>query len=366
MLAVVVAVSLQPAWEKAFFHWLEDNLPRPFANDWVYVRVLLNGFVALFAMVLAIAIHECGHLLAGLAVGFQFKYLCVGRLQIDRSFKISRNQPSEDRGFGTTVFAAKEMRNQPLRVAFMTLAGPLANFIFGFALMMVPFPKSLIMGWFVLVSLFLGIENLIPFQCWGVASDGMHLFRLLWSRAKHERRLALVQILEDWRVGMEAASISPGLLAAVTAVRDKSLDTFLAHWIAFAAAYDRHKDHEAAQLLEICLRYSDHASLSLREGVIANAGIFQADRRKRVDLAKQWLGELPQDLKVPYRRLMVEGAILEAQENYVGALQKIDEIEKTIVAGTEPARQQIALRPFAKWKTELQQKVTSPSSVSNA
>ena len=53
---------------------------------------------------------------------------------------------------------------------------------------------------------------------------------------------------------------------------------------------------------------------------------------------------------------MVEGAILEAQENFIAALEKVDEIEKTILAATEPGKQQLALKPFAKWKAELLQK----------
>ena len=358
-------MALRPPWEQAFFHWLEESVSRLFTDDWAGLRVVLTISAALFLIVVAIAIHEVGHLLAGLAAGFHFRSLSVGRWQIDRNLKVSRQGPGEDAALGGAFFAPNEMRNHPQGIAFMTLAGPMANLISAFILMMLPFHKSLIVGWFIAVSLFLGIENLVPFQYRGVTSDGMNLFTLLWNRAKYERRLALLQLLQDRLEGVETESISPELLATATAVRDKSSETFWAHLIAYAAAYTQKKDDEAARLLEVCLQYLGYAPSSLREIAIANAGIFQADRRKRIDLARQWLGDLPQNLKVPHRRLMVEGAILEAQQDFLGALQKVSEIEKAISSNLDLKRQQAALKPFAKWRAELEQKA-APSTAEPA
>lgn len=246
----------------------------------------------------------------------------------------------------------------------MTLAGPLANLLSGYLLLILPYHKSLVSGSYIWASFFFGLENLVPFRGARIVSDGMKLFMLLWNRAKHERLLALAQILEDRLSGVEVESLSPELIASAVAVRDNSLETVLAHLIAYAAAYSDHKDQEAADLLETCLRHASVATPSLREQLIASAGIFQAARRKRTDLAEQWLGDLPASLKVPYCRLMVEGAILESQDNFSGALQKVDEIEEIIMATVEPKRQQTTLKRFAKWKVELEKKAGSSTAQS--
>src|SRR5262249_25699335 len=159
--------------------------------------------------------------------------------------------------------------------------------------------------------------------------------------AKHERRLALATVVEDWRASPQLESISSDLVAALIKARDKSLETLLAHLLAFRPLYEQHQDDQAAQLLETCLECSGFAPTSIREMLIVNAGIFQAGRRKRVDLARQWLADLPPNPKANHRRFMVEGAILEAQENFIAALEKVDEIEKTILAATEPGKQQL-------------------------
>src|SRR5262245_45824904 len=74
-----VLFSLRPPFEQAFFRWLGPNLQVLFAGDWAGVRVILTGFAIAFMILIAIAIHESGHLLAGLAVGFRFRSLHIWR-----------------------------------------------------------------------------------------------------------------------------------------------------------------------------------------------------------------------------------------------------------------------------------------------
>lgn len=342
--------------------WLGSNLKTLFTGDWVGFRVILTGFCTAAVCILAVTIHECGHLLAGLSMRFRFKVLRVWKVQVDRNLRLSRYDTSDIGGLGWTRFFPEEMRNRRQRVAFMLLAGPLANLISGFVWLILPLHKSLVGGSFILISFFLGFTNLLPFRRAQSTSDGMRLLTLLFKPARYERWLALAQIIEARSAGVAIDQILPDLIVSLTGEPDKSLETVLAHWLAYAVAYDHHKDSEAAELLETCLRYAGFATPSLREALIANAGIFQAGRRKRIDLAEQWLGDLRGPLHVPYRRLMVEGAILEAQENFSGALEKVHEIEKAILTTSKPEQQQASLRQFAKWRAELEQKVESFSS----
>jgi len=59
-------------------------------------------------------------------------------------------------------------------------------------------------------------------------------------------------------------------------------------------------------------------------------------------------------------RLRCEAAILEAKGNTGGALKKIDEIEKMILAVPNQALREISLRGLHRWKGELQPPGAAP------
>jgi hypothetical protein len=348
-----------PPFVHTFFYWAKGNLISLFSNDWAGVRVILTGFSVALAFLAATAVHEFGHLLVGVAAGFRFEFLRLSGIQISRNLKVSRYHGSDGQHRNGIAFFTEEMRNRPWRVACMILAGPVANLASGYVLLMLPFHKSFASGSFILVSFVIGVMNLVPFRRAQTTSDGMRILVISRSRAKHERWLAVVQILEQRLAGVAPEHLSDALIATAIGVRDKSLETVVAHLIAYEAAYNQHKDNEAAQLLETCLLYAGYATSSTRESLIGNAGIFQAERRNRIDLAAQWLADLPANPQVPYARLMVEGAILEAQKDYPGALHKVDKIRKAILANTKSERQHVTLALFEKWRAELDHKARS-------
>ena len=84
---------------------------------------------------------------------------------------------------------------------------------------------------------------------------------------------------------------------------------------------------EAGQRLETCLAYSSHATPVLREAMMSDAAVFQARRRKRADLAEQWLAEIPVTTQHAWIRSRAEAAILEAKGDVAGAMNKLAETE---------------------------------------
>jgi hypothetical protein len=359
--APAVLISSQPEFEHTFFQWLGESLRSVFVGEWAGLRLVLETFGVAFMCLAAVSVHECGHLFAGQAVGFHFREVRVWRIQFDRHLRLARYRHDVAGALGAVRFSPDSMRNRPLATAFMIFAGPLANLISGSFPLALPVHKSLLGGSFIGFSFFFGFVNLLPFRSWGTPSDGMRLLLLLWKRANFERTLALAEIGENLSRGVVMEQLSKDLLATAIGVRDRSLQTVLAYTIAYAGAYDQHRDDDAAHLLETCLRYSGYGTSSLREACVANAAIFQAERRKRVDLAKQWLSDLPSKPAVPYRRLMVEATILEAQQDYPEALKKVNEIKRIILAGRKPG-QRDASASFEKWRGELEEKAKSSAS----
>src|SRR4029450_13685277 len=96
--------------------------------------------------------------------------------------------------------------------------------------------------------------------------------------------------------------------------------------LASSAASHRHEDDEAAERLETCLAHSGHAAPVVREALMSDAAVFQARRRKRADLAAQWLAEIPVKTQNPWLRSRAEAAILESNGG-AGALGKRGEVE---------------------------------------
>ena len=127
----------------------------------------------------------------------------------------------------------------------------------------------------------------------------------------------------------------------------------MAHVFAYGAATHQHKHVEAGDLLEICLEYSRHAPPTLREALMSEAAFFQARRRKRVDLAEQWLADIPATTALPWLRTSAEGAILQARGDLHGAAAKLDECEKAIIALPNAVQRKYLLVLMQRWRSEL-------------
>ncbi len=81
--------------------------------------------------------------------------------------------------------------------------------------------------------------------------------------------------------------------------------------------------------------------------------LFQARRRRRVDLAQQWLGDIQKKPEFLWLAARAEAAIQEAKDDPEGALNKLDQVEDTILALPNEAQWEPSLRALRKWKSEL-------------
>jgi hypothetical protein len=320
---------------------------------WTGATLVLYVFFLLVATFTAIGTHELSHALVGVAVGFRFNSLRIGRLQFDRPFRISLYR---GRGTGAGGWASLFPVKQDkliLRAIAMLLAGPLSNLVSVGVLLALPYSKGMFSALFIYISLLLGVMNLIPFRNRAVISDGGRILMLLQNRARGERWLAMLKLLEELRQGVLQENLTPEFLAKAVAFQDKSPDTFVAYALAYAAAFWQHKDDEAAQALETCLRYSNFVAPSQRQAIMIDAAIFQARRRKRIDLAEQWLGDVPQKTEYPWFRSRGEAAIFEARGDISGAINKLEEVEKMMIATPNQALREMSLRGVRRWKAEL-------------
>ena len=333
--------------------WVQSDL-RPWCLDqWERIGVLGVAVSVLAAFYLMLAIHELGHVVAGLCVGFRLRAYRVGPLVVSRPFRLSLY-----RGPGAVVNGVAELTpvgtdNLPGRGVVMVLGGPTANFLTALVVFLLPVLTSVFSACFIAFSVMNGVNDLIPFESRLGVSDGRRIWMLLRQPERGERFLALLHLGGQLADGVLPEALSADFLGKAIAVRDDSSDTVKAFAIAYSAAFHQHQDGEAGQRLETCLAYSGHATPLLREALMSDAAVFQARRRRRADLAEKWLADIPITTPSPWLRTRAEAAILEAKGDVDGALAKLTQGEAAIATVPNMGQRDMLLQLLQRWRSEL-------------
>ncbi len=351
LLALAAAMALgRPAVLRG---WIESDLPRWFLDEWSATSPVVLAVSALGAVFAMIAIHEVGHVLGGLAVGFRLHSLRVGPLVVDSAFRWSfhRGPGAASNGHASIVPAATD--GLAARALVMVLAGPLANLLTGLAVLLGPFPMGLGVAFFVCLSLVNGLSDLLPFQSRLGISDGRRIGTLLRHPQRGVRWLCVARLQAELLAGVPPEALPDEFLAGATAAADESEETVLAHGLAYTAAFHRHRDAEAAQRLETCLRAWSHAGPALREAVLSEAAVFQARRRQRPDLTEQWLAAMTGTSAASWLRARVEAALLEARGDRDGAARRLERAERDVLPSLPAAQRSYLLPLVQRWKAEL-------------
>jgi hypothetical protein len=351
---LAILVFWQPLFLESLREWIRMQFERMSLDSWTLGDITVVCLVSILIGCSITAIHELGHLIVGLCVGFRCSSMFLGPLQFNAPFRISLNpDPRSWWHGGVTLFPDRQDR-LCARAAAMVFAGPAANLLTGGAVLLWPAPKGFFSWLFIVGSLGAGVvELLLPVRGPTFVFDGRRIWMLLRNRALGERWLALMRLLADNREGVLPESLSPDLLTKATAVHDNSPDTVVAHALAYSAAFHGHRDGEAGQMLETCLRYAGHVAPAVREALSSDAAVFQARRRRRPDLAEQWLAGIPAGTQYPWLRSRAEAAILEGKGDVEGALRKLAEVEAAILSLPDNAQRGASLRLLERWKTEL-------------
>ncbi len=316
------------------------------------------GIVGLFAAIIAaifvaVAVHEAGHAVLGALAGFRVHSIRIWRLELHWPFKLAIYRGTKSGAGGWVVCSPVGTDNLAARAALMMIGGPGANFASAALVYLLPYQKGIFSDIFIVVSLLLGIVNLVPLRSGGMLSDGRRVLMVLSDRARGARWLAMLKLVTDMIDGVAPADLSPEFIAVAVAVDDDSPDTLSAHLIAYSSADHRHEHDEAARLLEVALRHADIAPPMMRQALATEAAVFQARRRRRVDLAEQWFAAIPEKTEMPWLRTVGEGALLEGRGDIAGAFAKLDGAERVIRAWPNPIQQKLSLAALERWRSEL-------------
>jgi hypothetical protein len=291
--------------------------------------LLVKLFFVLYAvLLLCILVHELGHLVAGALVGFRFMYIRVGPLRIEHTGKVSWRWTWRALTSGTTGSYPVSQWGVRWRLFASVAGGPAANLVSAFFVyMLLPDGRSflIVVGFFFVgLSSLIGVINLLSFRGGDPIPDGMQLWILLFSRKRRERLILILSFLSDAKRGDLKSFVDHRFLDQSTSVRDDSSQQIVANWLAYAKALGAENFDDAALYLENCLTASSAAKQELRESLIVEAARFQALRRNRPDLARQWL-DLNSSGKPKARRFFPEAIVLYRENRQEEALGKIEE-----------------------------------------
>jgi hypothetical protein len=317
--------------------------------------------VACLIWMLVILIHELGHLAGGLLVGDKFDYIRIGALRIDRVTKIKWELRWGTILTGATRTLPTSKTGLRWRLCFSTLCGPASNLLSGcLALSVLKFASSddsLLLACtyvFIAQSFIAGFANLFPVVRHGWMSDGMRVSMLLFSRKKSERLISILRFVADVKKGDESHLLESHEVGKWASVKDQTADQVIANWAAYRRA---NNTEEEARYLDNCLAACSATTPEFREELVVEAARFQVLRRKRVDLAREWLAA-DKSGKRRLNRYFAEGLVLDYEGEIEQAIGRVDEALTYIATGPDTPLRTKQENAFKKWRLELQEKLS--------
>jgi hypothetical protein len=195
-------------------------------------------------------------------------------------------------------------------------------------------------------STFMGVTNLLPVRAGTQMLDGLKIWILLFTRRRRDRLLLLLTFAADARKGDFQRFLTDGSVESSSLIRDGSDQQVVASLLGYFKAATA-KDYElAGRCLENSLVAASSVSRDMRETLALEAARYQALRRNRADLARQWL-DVERSEAVTAMRCLVEAYVLYREDEYELAERKTDQglvILDSLPEGAQRTSQQASLR----------------------
>jgi len=333
------------------------------------------------AILLAVVIHEIGHLLAGWAVGFRFSSVSIGPVSLKRVYgklKVETRKTLAGAA-GLAGMHVAGVRRLHRRLLIFIAGGPAANLLsIPVTIVLVDYVfhasenvwVSIPAHLFIWISLIIGILNLVPFSVGALFTDGARIDMLVRSRVRGRRWMNIAAILDQTHEGVRPRQWKRTWVEAATSVQDRSVDDFRGSLLAYAAASDRKDTPSAARHLERCLELAESVASSSNDVLALEAAVFVSWCRKDVETAQKWLDHVKKVEAAPkLSRIRADIAIHCARAEFDAALTGWQEglafIEKLPVV---PAQEGLK-EGWLQWHAEILQRrsgeVAAPSPASS-
>ena len=312
-----------------------------------------------------IVVHELGHLLATLIMGYRVESILVWPFFVSlRSKKLSVKIVNQSDLAGFIGCVIQDFKRFRLRYATVIFAGPFANLVL--AAVSNHFRHQPSFSPFLhhtftlttLLSFWVGITGLIPRHSQIYSPDGSKLWMLAFQPERRERFMALIEIQNLSRAGQWSRDWPEQLInKALSSGAEHGSEKYALFWYGYIWASAKEKVEFAAECLERCLEASKSAGPVLRDSLAMKAAIFQAWHRQSREKALAWKNHVKNEkgiTKFDKTRLRICMSCLE--NDFQAALRELDELSAEIEKlGTGSMAEKIK-RAFQEWRAQIEQR----------
>ena len=324
--------------------------------------------IPLAAVLSAGAIHEAGHLLAGLLFGFKITQIRIGPLRLGKHVNCGEPYCGDVLTLGVAALEPRASTQDDVlrrRLLGLVLGGPLASFILAGVLQLslnLAQPRYLVafgMQVGAAFSALFAIAALLPdTNRRGNFSDGARLLMLLKSDGKANRWFSNIRCQIALNQGRHPRDWDEACVGGAAAVSDDSRDAFVARWLAYLWAAERQDITCATKYLEGALEVLAYSTPKLRDHLFLEAAVFQAWFRDNPSKALFWVYRIRnkkltrlQKLRLDIALLWAEGRLFDAWEKLgTGYLAQLRELPAS------PGRM-LAEESAAEWKRQMESRM---------
>lgn len=286
---------------------------------------------------LAIAVHEAGHLAMGMGQGMRFLMFIAGPFGLVASGDGVRFRWFFNLGTMGGVAAVLPDPGRPLapQMIPMVLGGPLASLLLGVAAVAISWTGD---GRWAAYALLTGVLSLaifavtaLPFRAGGFMSDGMQWLAYRRGGPDIERRARLTALIGESVAGTRPRDLDVDTLRlAQEQAGDGDVLSAVGTWFySYAVALDNGDIEAASAWLARMTTVVDEYPQGFRQSICIELAIFEALYRQRADVARDWLTRSSGGIVDAVRRHIAEAALAALEGRGKAALQALDAAQRS-------------------------------------
>ncbi len=327
-----------------------------------YLVVIIVSSLVMFYT--AVIIHEAGHLLAALAVGFRILLFAVGRRRVLRTrngFQVRGIRRSLKMLGAVIALPASDIFSRRRMVLFIS-GGSLANLLTaslcfwgafqlnetvndsypprlltGWKRMLIP--QNRVACWFYiagLVNLLLVLELLIPIRRKGRASDAAQLLDLFRNRHVGGAGWLVTFLYVTLQAGIRPRDWDAPAVERLLAARTGNPKDVWANVFGYYYAMDTGQIDLAGQLIALAVEQREAYPLAFQPAILQEAAYLEARYRHNTTLARERLQQAQEGQVEPRIRLRAEAAAFWAEGHFAEGAAKAQEALTVLPHSKDP------------------------------
>ena len=313
-----------------------------------------------------VAIHELGHVVADLAVGFRVVTVKIGPIVVYGQRSLGKSIDA----LGFVICEIDRIRRIRSRYFAAVVGGPLANLIVAGLLTILRSQTSSFASTLchqgASVALLLAALSLVPYHASGVSSDGYKLRLLLRGGPRYVEWLATRAIVNELLKGKKIEQIKNTWLKRATSSGQLAPTAFTATVVLYAREYEMKNIERAAELLEHILTLASRGSDRKRDLWALEAASFQAWHRRDRVKADTWRRRVENfDALSPIQKARFEVAYHSCEGNFAKAMENWEVGRKYLEGTGSTPLNETRLQSWLKWRSQLEERANQATPITN-